>query len=245
MVYIFSQDTARVFADQQGVDTFGKTSYDAHYTGHALRLSTQQNVTSEPNNKPHPTSVTFLRQNPRFICEPICYVKTSLNAPVTCPSWWPEELPEKTTKVPQRSLDSTARSDYRAPPVSHDKSARYSSNLAMQSTSTTTGIVPRGVPKTGSKMTKVKEKISYEHQFNSRLDPSQPIRGRRHGSFIWKVVSDFGKQNKRNSQPVEYAYTETDKSMDTMTTQHTAVKTPDIEETMSLDKSAETCPPFQ
>ena len=192
-----------------------------------------------PNNKPHPTNVTFLRQNPRFICEPICYVKTAVDSPVTCPSWWPEELPEKTTKVPQHSFDSTARSDYRPPPLPHERLTRYSSNLAMQATSAATGTVTQVVHKTGSKVPKVVEKISYEHQFNSRLDPSQPIRGRRHGSFIWKVVSDIDKQNRKSRKPVEYACVEADESTDTMTTQLTAS---DSGQTTELNKSTETRP---
>lgn len=226
----------------QGDHAPGKTSYDTHYTGHALRLSTQQNMTYGPNNKPHPTNVTFLRQNPRFICEPICYVKTAVDSPVTHPSWWPDELPEKTTKVPQHSFDSTARSDYRPPPFPHERLTRHSSNLATQATSAATGIVSQGVHKTGSKASKVVEKISYEHQFNSRLDPSQPIRGRRHGSFIWKVVSDIGKQNRKSSRPVEYAYVEADESTDTMTTQLTAENNSDNGQTTEVNNSTETCP---
>lgn len=237
---IFSQDTSRVFADLQGDYSPGKTSYDAHYIGHALHLSPQQNVMSGPNNKPHPTNVTFLRQNPRFICEPICYVKTTVDSQVPSPSWWPDELPEKTTMVPQYSLDSTARSDYRAPPFPHERLTRYSSNLAMQVTPTAAKPVPQGVHKTGSKMPKV-ERISYEHQFNSRLDPSQPVRGRRHGSFIWKVVSDIGKQKRKNSKPVEYAYI-ADESADTLTAQLTGENNAEIGQTAELNESAETCP---
>ncbi|KAJ7375732.1 hypothetical protein OS493_039251 [Desmophyllum pertusum] len=93
----------------------------------------------------------------------------------------------------------------------------------MQVTPTAAKPVPQGVHKTGSKMPKV-ERISYEHQFNSRLDPSQPVRGRRHGSFIWKVVSDIGKQKRKNSKPVEYAYI-ADESADTLTAQFHRRKT--------------------
>lgn len=199
--FIFSHDTSRVFADLQEDCSPAKTSYDTHYIGHA-HLSPQQSVMSG-HNKPHPTSVTFLRQNPRFICEPICYVKTSVDTPVTYPAWWPDESPEKPAKVPKHSFDSTSRTDYRRPPVPHDSITRYSSNLAMQVTPG--GIIPQGNHNTGLKAPKVVEKISYEHQFNSRLDPSHPIRGRRHGSFIWKVIPDVGKPNWKHSKTVEYA----------------------------------------
>ena len=239
--FIFSQDTSRVFADLQGDYSPGKTSYDAHYTGRALQLSTQQSVTAGPNNKPHPTNVTFLRQNPRFICEPICYVKTTVDTRETHPSWWPEELPEKSTKVPQHSFDSTARSDYQPPPFPHERSMMHGGSLAMQATPATNGIIPQDVLKTGCKTPKVVEKISYEHQFNSRLDPSHPIRGRRHGSFIWKVVSDVGKQNRKSSKPVEYAYIE-DESADRKTTQFTAENNANDGQTTELHKSDETQP---
>jgi len=202
-------------------------------------------VTAGPNNKPHPTNVTFLRQNPRFICEPICYVKTTVDSQETHPSWWPEELPEKSTKVPQHSFDSTARSDYRPPPIPHERSMIHSGSLAIQGTPATNGMIPpQAILKTGCKAPKVVEKISYEHQFNSRLDPSHPIRGRRHGSFIWKVVSDIGKQSRKNSnsKPVEYAYVE-DESGDIKTcTQFSAENNANDGQTMELNKSDETQP---
>ena len=58
-------------------------------------------------------------------------------------------------------------------------------SLAMQASN---GIIPRAVLMTGCKTPKVIEKISYEHYFNSRLDPSHPIKGRRHGSFMIKLI---------------------------------------------------------
>ena len=75
----------------------------------------------------------------------------------------------------------------------------------------------------------------------SRLDPSHPIRGRRHGSFIWKVVSDVGKQNRKNSKPVEYAYME-DESAEIKTTQFTAENNTNDGQTTELSKSDETQP---
>ena len=205
MYFFSSHDTSRVFADLQSDSIPGKTSYGAHYTGQPLHLSPQQSVMTG-HNKPHPTNVTFLRQNPRFICEPICYVKTAVDSPVTFPAWWPDESLTKPPKIPAHSFDSTSRTDYRPPPFPHDRITRYSSNLSMQVTPA--GIIPHGAQTSSAKTPKVVERISYEHQFNSRLDPSHPIRGRRHGSFIWKVISDVGKPNRKHSKPVEYAYTE-------------------------------------
>ena len=115
----------------------------------------------------------------------------------------------------------------------------HSGSLAMQATLATNGIIPHAVLTSGCKTSKVVEKISYEHQFNSRLDPSHPIRGRRHGSFIWKVVSDVGKQNRKNSKPVEYACL--DESQDIKTPHFTAENNVDGQ-TTELSKSDETQP---
>ena len=118
-----------------------------------------------------------------------------------------------------------------------------SGSLAMQATPSTNGIIPQAALTTGCKMPKVVEKISYEHQFNSRLDPGHPIRGRRHGSFIWKVVSDVGKQNRKNSKPVEYAYMEDESARAGIkTTQFTAENNTNDEQTTELNKSDETQP---
>ena len=150
-------------------------------------------------------------------------------------------MPEKSTKVPQHSFDSTARSDYRPPSFPHERSMMHSGSLAMQAIPATNEIIPQDVLKTECKTPKVVEKISYEHQFNSRLDPNHPIRGRRHGSFIWKVVSDVDKQNRKSSKPVEYAYTE-DESADRKTTQFTAENNANDGQTTELNKSDETQP---
>lgn len=222
--HIFRHDTFRVFANLQDDSPLSsKTSYDSHYIGHTFKPA-QQSVMSG-QNKPHPTNVTFLRQNPRFICEPICYVKTSMKPPVIYPSWWPDEVPEQQTKVPERSSDSTSRTDYPPPPIPHDQITRYSSNLAMQVTPA--GIFHQGPHKSGVHTPKIVEKISYEHQFNSRLDPSHPVRGRRHGSFIWKVISDVGRPGRKNSKPVEYAYIKVDPSESTVTSEVTCAENAD------------------
>jgi len=54
-------------------------------------------------------------------------------------------------------------------------------------------------------------------------------------------VSDVGKQNRKNSKPVEYAYRE-DESVDIKTTQFTAENNAKDEQTTELNKSDETQP---
>merc|ERR550532_1844050 len=60
-----------------------------------------------------------------------------------------------------------------------------------------------------------KEGISYEHQYNSRLDPQYPVRGKRHGSFVWdeipqvhvdKMLHEFGYISERLQDTDPYAH---------------------------------------
>ncbi|KAJ7375733.1 hypothetical protein OS493_039252 [Desmophyllum pertusum] len=90
------QDTSRVFADLQGDYSPGKTSYDAHYIGHALHfIASAECDVCDRIISHHPTNVTFLRQNPRFICEPICYVKTTVILKYQVHHGGQMKLPEK------------------------------------------------------------------------------------------------------------------------------------------------------
>ena len=148
-----------------------------------------------------------------------------MKPPVIYPSWWPDEVPEQQTKIPEHSSDSTSRTDYPPPPIPHDRITRYSSNLAMQVTPA--GIFHQEPHKSGVCTPKIVEKISYEHQFNSRLDPSHPVRGRRHGSFIWKVISDVGRPGRKNNKPVEYAYIKVDPSESTVSSEVTCAENAD------------------
>lgn len=173
-------NTFQVFGDfNENVHTNG-TSYSSHFVRHNVPPNEQRILSAGRKNKPQPTSATFLRQNPRFTCEPICHVSTAMKETQELHPWWPKELPEKIAKKPKYSLESTSRLDYQK--INSQKVfGRYTANLNI--TESATGIVP------GSKTNKnlrFAEKISYEHQYNSRLDPNEPVRGKRHGSFVWK-----------------------------------------------------------
>ncbi|XP_062511142.1 uncharacterized protein C2orf73 homolog [Corticium candelabrum] len=143
----------------------------------------------ELRHKPHGEKTGYICQNPRFVCEPVCHVST-----VNCPAeqWWPQGFDRTPTKQPNYSLDSTARSDFLWP---FDKPevtpTRHGSNSSYKHVAS--GIVP-GLKDSRSHGCLYCEFISYHHQYDSRKDPTQPMRGKLHGSFVWTPVT---------SQPLE------------------------------------------
>lgn len=147
-------------------------------------------VSPTRKNKPQPTAVTFLRQNPRFVCEPICHVDTLIPKDEAFCSWWPNEIKDHAVIKPKYTYHSTSRTDYRNFSLDSPRCASYSRHEVL----TQKAPKPEGnitiVPGCSSPqaMPNMLEKISYEHQFNSRLDPSFPVRGRRHGCFVWKAA---------------------------------------------------------
>ncbi|XP_029449302.1 uncharacterized protein C2orf73 homolog isoform X2 [Rhinatrema bivittatum] len=50
-------------------------------------------------------------------------------------------------------------------------------------------LAPLAVPKTKSTLPKIlQEQISFQHQYDSRTSPNEPIRGKRHGAFVWTEI---------------------------------------------------------
>ncbi|EDO36961.1 predicted protein [Nematostella vectensis] len=196
-------DTTRVFADFQADNKQEDTSYHTQFIRHNVPPAPQRTNSANRKNKPQPTAVTFLRQNPRFICEPICHVDTSINTEELTHPWWPNESVERPVTQPHYTFDSTSRDDYRDT-SSYIKQHKGYSRYNYDSTSNskpTVGLVP-GCSTTASNPSVI-EKISYEHQYNARLDPNHPIRGKRHGCFVWKVstpVKSSGRSS-RSSGP--------------------------------------------
>ena len=92
-------------------------------------------------------------------------------------------------------MDSTSRSDYAQTSSSQRKQTRFGCNP--NKSKVAMGIVPEcSAPVLlHSADHKNSEKISYEHQYNSRLDPNEPVRGRRHGCFVWKPVIKTGRKH--------------------------------------------------
>ncbi|XP_057311238.1 uncharacterized protein C2orf73 homolog [Hydractinia symbiolongicarpus] len=126
-------------------------------------------------------NVCFLYENPRFINEPICFANSKETSPNQA-MWWPDSVPVDQKPNPAYKKDTVNRSDYaiftNAPPGL----TRFGCNKNMLKTAQ--GIVPTG----SDKPLIAKEKISYEHQFDCRQNRRE--RGKLHGSFVWKPISD-------------------------------------------------------
>ncbi|XP_064622701.1 uncharacterized protein C2orf73 homolog [Lineus longissimus] len=142
-------------------------------------------------NNPHPYNCKFLRHNVRFINEPVCTVFTS-DVRSEQPHWWPSRTSNTPLKKPPFTRDTTVRRDftYDTLTVQSQLKGGNSRHQANPNKSSSLGIVP--VNDLGERDGKVrvhKENISYEHQYNSRLDPNYPIRAKRHGSFVWDKLA--------------------------------------------------------
>lgn len=140
-------------------------------------------------NRPHPGSCGFLRHNVRLLNEPICSVYTEFTKEEQ-DQWWPSRVSNEPLQVPPRTDDTIYRADFQdreKPTGSAFGSLRHTSN---PNTEPALGTVPVNFlrPKSG-KQRFFKEKISYEHQYNSRHNTNYPIRGKRHGSFVWDQMS--------------------------------------------------------
>lgn len=120
-------------------------------------------------NKPQPSSVTFNWKNARSLCEPVCCVNTECVKNEQA-NWWPNKIPTAEQPKSNYSLDSTSRSDYKPIDIANylKSSQEETQHLIDIKKSKATG----------------HEKISFKHQYNSRLPNNQPERGKLHGSFI-------------------------------------------------------------
>ncbi|XP_074650380.1 ciliary microtubule inner protein 6-like [Tubulanus polymorphus] len=137
-------------------------------------------------NNPHPFHCKFLRQNVRLINEPICTVYTH---PVRQEQnlWWPSRTSNEPLKAPPVTSDSTYRKDYhQSKNLISNGNGRHAANTQKHPA---LGIVPvNSLMKPNGDVRVHKEKISYEHKYNCRLDPNYPIRAKRHGAFVWNQL---------------------------------------------------------
>ncbi|KAL4238191.1 hypothetical protein ACF0H5_002903 [Mactra antiquata] len=139
-------------------------------------------------NRPHPGSCGFLRHNVRFLNEPICSVYTDLPKNEE-QNWWPSRVSNEPLQVPPRTDDTIYRGDFsdKERPTSGFGSLRHTANPNKEPA---LGTVPVNFLRAkDGKQRFFKEKISYEHQYNSRNKPNYPIRGKRHGSFVWDQMT--------------------------------------------------------
>ncbi|KAG9484284.1 hypothetical protein GDO78_009936 [Eleutherodactylus coqui] len=136
------------------------------------------------NNMPHPYHARFIRGNVRSLNEPITYMLTS-NAKHKQAEWWPSHEEIVHLYKPSYDLMTSQRSDFSHKTYSSPQT-RHGSNPHR---SPLRGIVPVATPRGRNRLPKLlQEEISFLHQYDSRLTPNEPIRGKRHGAFVWREI---------------------------------------------------------
>ncbi|KAG8443696.1 hypothetical protein GDO86_009028 [Hymenochirus boettgeri] len=102
------------------------------------------------------------------------------------PEWWPRS--EQTVDLcrPPYDTKTTQRCDFQKTSNSTPYQTRYG---AKPFKSPVHGIVPLASPKTKTHLPKLLlEQISFLHKYDARTTPSEPIRGKRHGAFVWTEI---------------------------------------------------------
>lgn len=136
------------------------------------------------NNMPHPYHARFIRDNVRILNEPITYMSTSSTKHKQA-EWWPSLKENEYLHKPSYDLKTTQRSDFNRMSYSSAQT-RHGCNPHK---SPLCGIVPLATPRGRNRLPKLlQEEISFLHQYDSRLTPNEPIRGKRHGGFVWKEI---------------------------------------------------------
>uniref|UniRef100_A0A8C6RTK8 RIKEN cDNA 4930505A04 gene n=1 Tax=Nannospalax galili TaxID=1026970 RepID=A0A8C6RTK8_NANGA len=123
----------------------------------------------------------FINTNARTYNEPVPYIDNK--CPEKQSNWWPHDEAVHASQ-PSYDTNSTQRSDFQKPactltlPVKHNRMQKPSC-----------GIVPLVCPDaSGEHENNFVEYISFIHQYDSRKTPNEPIRGKRHGTFVQREI---------------------------------------------------------
>lgn len=181
-------DTYNIFGDfQSGSDL--NTTYKKQFPRHNVPPAQLRATSPGRKHKPQPTRMTFLSSNPRFICEPICHARNNKDDNKNDARWWPADEDLSMEKpVPQYSIASTQRSDYRGSMKLEVRQTRFDCNPTLNTYAT--GIAP--LMGENNNYSKKKEKISYRHQYDCRRTPNEHERGKLHGAFIRTDIPTMG-----------------------------------------------------
>jgi len=179
--------------------TSSKIQSDVNILGQNANQPAPRSSKDHRHNRPNPNAVGFLRHDVRLLMEPVCDVHTKLTKDEQH-RWWPSRVSEEPLCKPPHTLDTTMRQDY-----THKEgvkgSARHTNN---PNSNAVRGAVPVNNLREADGSQRVwKENISYEHQYNSRAQPSYPIRAKRHGSFVWNQLGKEDVQKLLNYNGVE------------------------------------------
>ncbi|XP_074844607.1 ciliary microtubule inner protein 6 [Carettochelys insculpta] len=145
--------------------------------------SFQHSNLPEWRNNPQPRYAKLINTNVRLLNEPICYMETE-DTMAKQHHWWPNGEPCVYRYSPPYDRQSTQRNDFRKPTCALSSPTKYSSKLQPSC-----GIVPLATPRTSTCLPKIlQERTSFIHQYNARKSPNEPIRGKRHGAFVWTEI---------------------------------------------------------
>ncbi|KAM9154837.1 ciliary microtubule inner protein 6 [Pangshura tecta] len=134
-------------------------------------------------NNPQPHYAELINTNVRFLNEPMYYMETE-GTMAKKHHWWPSGEPCVYHYSPPYDRRSTQRNDFQKPTCTLSSPTKYSSTLQPSC-----GIVPLAIPRTSTSLPKIlQERISFIHQYNARKSPNEPIRGKRHGAFVWTEI---------------------------------------------------------
>ncbi|XP_075056843.1 ciliary microtubule inner protein 6 [Mixophyes fleayi] len=136
------------------------------------------------NNMPHPINIKFIQGNVRFLNEPITFTSTA-NTNNKQVEWWPCDQQSSSLHKPSYDRVTTQRNDF----CNLAYSGRQTRHGCNPYKAPLHGIVPLASPRSRNRLPKLlQEEISFLHQYDSRLTPNEPIRGKRHGSFVWREI---------------------------------------------------------
>jgi len=150
-----------------------------------------------PRNKPHPMQSMSLSQNCRTLRAPINVMEQPSRG-----HWWPtghltqtkpQEKGKFTLNTTQRASFSEASSASQGH-LNDRPRGRHGSNPNIEPGR---GILPSNKPRNALPAGSVKERISFQHHYRG----NQPIRGKRHGTFVWDQMVEDSTGNQVVSDP--------------------------------------------
>uniref|UniRef100_A0A7M5X0Y7 Uncharacterized protein n=1 Tax=Clytia hemisphaerica TaxID=252671 RepID=A0A7M5X0Y7_9CNID len=179
-------DHAKVIADYVPSSKSPHSSYQDNY---ALSREEKQNARdAAPAGKERcndPSHVSFIYENSRFINQPVCFANTNSTRRIQN-HWWPDKPPVETKRVLPYNTETIQRTDYNAQnakPI-QSRATRFGKTHYSKAES----ILPNQDGNENRKLKPTTERISYEHNFDSRKERTE--RGKLHGAFVWEPLRD-------------------------------------------------------
>ncbi|XP_002735239.2 ciliary microtubule inner protein 6-like [Saccoglossus kowalevskii] len=194
----YDPDTRRVFnTDDTDTDVTGQTHYQNSLQGRQRKQQIVRPSSGTRKNNPHPRDVGFLRQDVALLNDPICHVQTR-ETDHEQPEWWPSRTSNEPLKKPPYTYDSTMRCDFKNKVDANNPGlTRHGCNPNIHAAS---GIVPINhlYPRRGPRL--LVEHISYEHQYDSRGQTNNPVRGKYNKPYPGILLSASGFDNTNTSE---------------------------------------------